>query len=66
MATVLLFVILLAPGQKAPVPYQKEMASLDECLVEATSILLKADQTLRHPGAIQVGCILVPPASVEN
>ncbi len=66
MATVLLFLILAVPGQKSPVPYQKEMASLEECVIEAADILAKAKDQLKAPGAIQVGCIYSPPASVDN
>ncbi len=66
MATVILFIILMAPGQKAPVPYQQEMESWEVCMASATEVLAKAHAQLKHPGAIQVGCIYSPPVSMEN
>ncbi len=66
MATVILFLILSVPGQKGPVPYQKDMPSVEECVLEAANLLQQAQTQIKHPSAIQVGCIYVPPVSEEH
>lgn len=58
-ATVILFLIIARPGANDghPIPFQKPMASLEECIGTVNALLLKARDT-QPEGVIQAGCIL--------
>ena len=61
---VLFFLALTPPGQK-PIKYDKEEASLEECLDDVKAVLSKLSPTILDGGSVQAGCVVIKPPSPQ-